>query len=473
MTGYRAITRARKIVFWISTTLFVFTWPFLILYALGIVISPSVKHPVVETGVVRIESFPSGARIFLDGKDTGKTTPAALARLKAGRYRIDLKKPGYRGWQALVTVDIQSVRRLAYAVLVPHVSKARLVRTGTHTAARVSHNTQYLVFTGKTVADLRAYDLKSERFIAHSESLAPYEHDPLLGINLLPWGDEAMLHVRHDGKPRALIVRFGALGIDLQHIVTEPLFGSADFAWSPTLSGAVYFVRKGDLYRMPSWSATSATLLAGKVLSVGIVGNTLYYIDKEGHLGEITPLGRTRVLFTISRATRSRLTSGTRIEYIGGGWGAVLAPGGGLYLLHSHGYSEYPSVRGVAVDKARNRFVVWSERRIGTLSFPGADGGTPPRGDIHWAASPPTDAKISSVTPAAAKSNCLFVSKGSLWVEPILPGVAGHAQRVVSLAPGESYRYSDATGLLLLTDPTIGQMRLIHFITRPLIPRLE
>ena len=472
MTGYRAITRARKIVFWISTTLFVLTWPLLILYALGIVISPSARHPVVETGVMRVESYPSGARVLLDGTDTGKTTPAAIERLRAGDYRIELEKSGYADWSARVSVDIQAVRRVAYAVLVPHLSKVRLVSTGSHSAALLSHNSQELILTGETVAQLKVLDLRSEHYLTDGPGLAPYKQDPVVRVDLLPWGGDLMLHILHQGRRVVLIVHIGPLGVELQHAVEEPPFHGADFAWSPTLSGAVYFMRRRDLWRMDSWSADSASPIAGMILSVGIVNNTLYYIDARGQLGEITPFGRPRVLFTIPPQARARLSAGTKIEYIGSDWGAVLAPSGGLYLLHAAGIEEYPAVRGVSVDKARERLIVWSKERVGSLPFP-AGGRKGFRTSIEWAPGPPTNAAIGSVTPAASNSNCLFVSDGVVWMEPVIPGVVGQAQRILTLAPGEHYLYSEATGQLLVTDRAIGQMRVIRLFVRPLIPTLE
>lgn len=472
MTGYRAITRARKIVFWVSATLFVLSWPLLILYALGIVISPSARHPVVETGVIRVESYPAGARVFLNGKDTGRSTPTAIERLKAGDYRLELRKPGYDAWRAQVSVDIQAVRRVSSAVLVPHVSKVHLVSTGDHDAELLSSNSQYLIFAGKTVAKLRIFDLKSERFVSDNTALASYQSDPVTSLVVLPWGGDVMVHVLHRGKGTVLILHLGTLGAELQHVVEEPLFHSVNFAWSPSLSGAVYFMRYQGLWKMETWSATSATLLARTILSVGIVNNTLYYIDAAGQLGEITLFGRPRVLFTIPEQARSRLSTGAKIEYIGDNWGAVLAPEGGLYVIYAHGFEEYRGVRGVSADRSRGRFLVWSDTRVGSLPFP--SGGKSGGGEvIEWAQAPPTNDKIVSVTPAAGKSNCLFTSGGTVWIEPVLPGVSGQAQRVLTLAPGERYLYSEATGRLVVTDRTIGQMRVTRLVIRPLIPALE
>lgn len=471
MTGYRAITRARKIVFWISATLFVVTWPMLVLFALGIVISPTSKQPVVETGVIRAESRPAGARLFLNGKDTGKTTPTAIERLKAGTYRIELTKARYRPWRGQVTVDIQAVRRISYAILVPEVLPVHLVNLGDYSSEQLSHNSQFLILSGTTVADLRVYDLKNSRFLPDAAALAPYAQDRVVRMSLLPWGGILLLRVFHDGRSSVLVLHVGTLGIDLEHAIGVSFFQNVSFAWSPTLSGAVYFLRDHRLWKMDDWSAGSETLLARLVRSVGIINDNLYYIDSDGDFGQITPFGRSRVLFTVPESARRQLTTGATIEYAAEAWGAVLTPDGTLYLFRARGFSEYHGIRGVAADRSRNRFVVWSDTRVGSLPFPSSKKDT--RAAIEWAPPPPTNRKISAVTPAADLSNCLFTSDGTVWIEPVIPGVVGAAQRVETLAPGERYLYSEASGQLLISDPVTGRMRVGRFIPRSLLPSLE
>lgn len=471
MTGYRAITRARKIVFWVAAVLFVFTWPLLIAYALGIVISPNAKQPVVETGVIRIDSLPGGARLYLNGNDTGKNTPTAIERLKAGSYHVSLQKPGYHDWQAQISVDIQAVRRVSSAVLVPKLPKMHLVTVGSYTSEQLSPSSQYLLFSGAHVSDLRVFDLKAGRFLPRSVALDPYLSDPVDALSLPPWGNILLLHAVSAGKERVLVLHFGTLGVELEHVVEAPFFQKVDFAWSPTLSGAVYFVRDDSLWKMENWAATSESLLAKDVRSVGIVNNSLYYIDSRGELGEVSAFGRQHVLFKLSDSIRGSIGSGAKIEYADENLGVVITRDGNLVLLQPRGSAEFRGIRGAAIDKTRDRLLVWSDSRVGSLNLPGREKDS--SGGIEWAPPPPGENRISSVEPAANMSNCFYVSNGSVYIEPVLPGVVASPQRVVTLAPGEHYEYSGATGMLVVTDRAIGQIRTTRFIVHPLLPNLE
>ena len=49
----------------------------------------------VTTGSIQVNSSPSGARIYLDGADTGKVTNTTLTNIAAGSYIVKLAKDGY------------------------------------------------------------------------------------------------------------------------------------------------------------------------------------------------------------------------------------------------------------------------------------------------------------------------------------------------------------------------------------------
>ena len=77
------------------------------------IIKPEQPH-----GLLRIESNPDGADIFIDGFPTGTTTPQTFSEVSAGLHRISLSKPGYYPSDARITVPITddntSVQRLYY-----------------------------------------------------------------------------------------------------------------------------------------------------------------------------------------------------------------------------------------------------------------------------------------------------------------------------------------------------------------------
>jgi len=67
---------------------------------------PAAELPkAVEEGSVQITSSPSGARIILDGKSTGKQTPATIGNLKVGKsYTVGLVKDEFDRWSKKITI---------------------------------------------------------------------------------------------------------------------------------------------------------------------------------------------------------------------------------------------------------------------------------------------------------------------------------------------------------------------------------
>ncbi|TES92890.1 MAG: PEGA domain-containing protein, partial [Candidatus Cloacimonadota bacterium] len=44
---------------------------------------------------IQVNSTPTGAQVFLDGSDTGRTTNTTLTNVSAGSHTVDLVMEGY------------------------------------------------------------------------------------------------------------------------------------------------------------------------------------------------------------------------------------------------------------------------------------------------------------------------------------------------------------------------------------------
>ena len=54
--------------------------------------------PVIHIGFIDVNSTPSGAKVYLDGEDTGMVTPIILTNVEAGIHTIKLDKFHYKIW---------------------------------------------------------------------------------------------------------------------------------------------------------------------------------------------------------------------------------------------------------------------------------------------------------------------------------------------------------------------------------------
>ena len=60
--------------------------------------------PIPTTGTIEVNSTPAGAKIYLDGVDTGMATPFTFTNKEAGTYVIKLDVFHYEIWEETVTV---------------------------------------------------------------------------------------------------------------------------------------------------------------------------------------------------------------------------------------------------------------------------------------------------------------------------------------------------------------------------------
>lgn len=58
------------------------------------------------TGIIEVNSTPTGAKVYLDGVDTGQATPIILTNIEAGNHIVKLDKFHYKIWEdTAVTVN--------------------------------------------------------------------------------------------------------------------------------------------------------------------------------------------------------------------------------------------------------------------------------------------------------------------------------------------------------------------------------
>jgi serine/threonine protein kinase len=74
--------------------------------------APVATRPGVRTGILRVESRPSGAAVIVDGRVVG-TTPLQISDVEPGAHQIRLELPGHRPWSTTTTIVAGQTVRVA------------------------------------------------------------------------------------------------------------------------------------------------------------------------------------------------------------------------------------------------------------------------------------------------------------------------------------------------------------------------
>jgi len=106
----------RRILPWVFALTFLIAAPALVFYTSGYRWNAK-KAKIERNGTLIIDSRPTKASIFLNGKNNNETTPITLQNVTPGNYTIKIQKNGYHSWEKRLDV---------YPELVTFVNEVRL-----------------------------------------------------------------------------------------------------------------------------------------------------------------------------------------------------------------------------------------------------------------------------------------------------------------------------------------------------------
>ncbi len=112
----------RAVAFYLSVILFFVTLPILLSYSLGYRIDYKVLK-VYKTGIIFINSKPSGASIYINDKLSDNLTPAQIEELKPGAYRVKVRREGFYPWEEELVVRPNMVTKAESIILFPVIQE--------------------------------------------------------------------------------------------------------------------------------------------------------------------------------------------------------------------------------------------------------------------------------------------------------------------------------------------------------------
>ncbi|MFA5144135.1 MAG: PEGA domain-containing protein [Candidatus Omnitrophota bacterium] len=116
----------RVIVFYASVLLFFITLPILLSYSLGYRIDYRALK-IYKTGIIFINSKPSGASIYVNDKLHNSLTPSQIEDLNPGVYKIKVKRDGFYPWEEELIVRPNMVTKAESIILFPVIQEMNLM----------------------------------------------------------------------------------------------------------------------------------------------------------------------------------------------------------------------------------------------------------------------------------------------------------------------------------------------------------
>lgn len=257
----------RRLLFFVSTLIFLALAPLVILYAMGYRTLATTVDPI-PVGVVLLETFPRRATATVNDRDVGRT-PRTVPNIAAGDVHITLRKEGYKSWEKTVVVkpglatELRGVR-LWLAERTPHVLVSGAERVS------LSPNRQLVAvyFGNKT---LQIFDQDGEPVSAR----ANLRRSP----QALLWAPDnaTILLQNHD------------LSHDIFTLAAPPrralaLTGAVALAWDPRIPGRLIVQSQSGTLRAYHTITQASSTIATRVTHFGLSSRHIYVVTSTGKI---------------------------------------------------------------------------------------------------------------------------------------------------------------------------------------------
>ncbi len=182
----------RAIALYSAVILFCILLPVILSSALGYKIDLH-AFKIYKTGIIYLNSSPSGAAIYLNGAKHNDLTPAQIENLKPGTYKVDVRREGFYPWEKELAVRPNMVTKEEHIVLFPLAQKIK--RVARYPLAEFAVSDKNLIY------HMTSYGL----FVSNMDGtglrrITPYSNWPknILGKKFSPSGDRIMYFTSHD-----------------------------------------------------------------------------------------------------------------------------------------------------------------------------------------------------------------------------------------------------------------------------------
>lgn len=453
----------RKLFFYLFLLIYAAATPTVILYALGYTIRPEQKIPWVKTGLVSIETFPSSATVYLNGRKFRDKAPTILRDLLPGKYSIRASLKGYETWEKEVEVFPERAARLEPVVLLPkkqddHVLFARTFRG----FAPEIVDSKILAWEKESLDSLWKMDLifGKETPVGRKwrgagelqiKTLHAQKGSDLLVIEM-SGNDYVFMELNREKR-----------GIRRLRQWTETI--PERIIWDPKNSSQVYFTQKGELSRLDLSRNEFEPALAAGLLGFGVKHGRLYLLDENFRLIATDPRGRNPEPLEEDLELSRKIFSGQAVhDYQIEVFKQDLLQKDLIFFLGKHGallcnrlpYELVPSgVLGIdyAEKSEEEKILYWTKSEIGMVDFardPQQIFEKGPGRTVFFS----LGKNIRQAVWAYEDTHILFLDGDDLFLLEASGPAPYLVRALTSVAPASPFIYSERGNLLYFLDRT-------------------
>ncbi len=256
------------------------------------------KIDIQKTGMIIVATRPSGADIFIDGKDKNRRTgfyflPTKINNLVPGSYKLTLKKEGYRTWVNDLNVIPEIVTWANYALLFKEELEFESLNLPQNTeivknldSENIS-NDILLKGTENNLTSFYFYDASKDSF----KKVWPPSNQindsfgsgfEVVGEKLNKANNKAVIYVKKSGAMEHYLLDFSK---EAPSLISLPLFYNktfSDFIWDTTGSASLFALSGSDLFRINTENSVIGEVIVENVVDFSVEKTKkVYYITND------------------------------------------------------------------------------------------------------------------------------------------------------------------------------------------------
>lgn len=374
----------RKILFWLFFVLFAVTTPLAVFYSLGYRFDFYQKI-FVHSGSITIKSTPSGANIFVDGRQqTGSSldiinNSTTIGGLRPGNYNLRITADGYSSWEKNIEVHSGVSTEFWNIFLVPSSISVNEISSSQNTKRYfVSPFNQKISFVKEVENKIEVWleDLRNKKstLLFSGEGIRFSDNE----LENAEWNIKEKLilnPVWKDGKKDFLVLDAEQ---QMEPVYLSQIAGSEvidEARWSPQEEKGIYFLANSDskglknLY-FAGLDTKEKTLIAEKVRAYDISSNHLYALAENNILYKLNLDGGGKNQI-IASSFPVEETDDLRLIAYDDNRQALIAKKGNL-VVHNNGKEDFlkniaSGVRSIQFSDDGKKLLYWSDNEIGVM----------------------------------------------------------------------------------------------------------
>ncbi len=456
----------RRAFFYFFILLYLAICPVVLFYAFGFIIKPK-EQKLVQTGLVSINTYPSGASIYLGPSRYVQRSPAILSELLPGRYNVRISLNQYRPWSQSFYVSAGKAVLFDKILLLPNVLSPRTInRESFLNIVPLEGSPHCILVKGRTFKDNYIFDgseirpepLASRIFLyagARLQDIATIQDNPLAVLTLILQKESKYLLLQADKDSLT----------DISTIIVRP---PERFFLDPGDTSTLYSLYKDQIDMIKPQAGAVYPEYLERARGFGARDKKLYVLSHEGILLRMNQ-DRSNPEILLSDASVSASIFAPKgfyeIRPLPAGTFVFLGEDGQLATNHLPHRICDSGCRGISFDDQHDRILFWTKNDIGAVEFlhDNPEGDPVSNGSIVQYVSR-TGGDIKQCFWVYDGSHILFRDANKVFLAELMPQGLPHIEFLIQVKNNTDIFYSEETGTLYYLDAKIEGLQALNIL---------